>query len=184
MSRILIILFLLMGYESFGQSSDVILLKKRKKTISRYYVGKDINMVTTNGVSLNAYITHINNDTLFLKQFVVRQTPTMMGVFVLDTLTTYNYQYHYNQIKSIAKPIQGFDLSASAGTLMGGGAILTLAGGVVFLVDREKFSPALMGASVSLTAIGYVLSKSTSNNIMIGKKYSIEYLKIADNKKQ
>jgi hypothetical protein len=52
------------------------------------------------------------------------------------------------------------------------------------LVDREKFSPALMGASVSLMAIGYVLSKSTSNNIMIGKKYSIEYLKIADNKKQ
>lgn len=184
MSRILIILFLLMGYESFGQSSDVILLKKRKKTISRYYAGKDINMVTTNGVSLNAYITHINNDTLFLKQFVVRQTPTMMGVFVLDTLTTYNYQYHYNQIKSIAKPIQGFGLSASAGTLMGGGAILTLAGGVVFLVDREKFSLALMGASVSLTAIGYVLSKSISNNIVIGKKYSIEYLKIADNKKQ
>jgi len=102
----------------------------------------------------------------------------------LDTLTTYNYQYHYNQIKSIAKPIKGFDLSASAGTLMGGGAILTLAGGVVFLVDREKFSPALMGASVSLMAIGYVLSKSTSNNIVIGKKYSIEYLKIADNKKQ
>ena len=88
MGRILIILFLLIGNESFGQSSDVILLKKRKKTLIRYYAGSDITMITTNGVSLNAYITHINDDTLFLKQFVVRQTPTMMGVFVLDTLTT------------------------------------------------------------------------------------------------
>lgn len=184
MSRILIILFLLIGYESFGQSSDVILLKKRKKTLIRYYAGSDITMITTYGVSLNAYITHINDDTLFLKQFVVRQTPTMIGVFVLDTLTTYNYQYHYNQIKSIVKPSRGFDLSASAGSLLGGGAILTIAGGVVYLVDREKFSPALMGASVSLTAIGYVLSKANSNNITIGKKYSLEYLKIADNKKQ
>ena len=57
MSRILIILFLLMGYESFGQSSDVILFKKRKKTLIRYYSGTDIDMITTNGVSLNAYIT-------------------------------------------------------------------------------------------------------------------------------
>lgn len=184
MSRIFFILFLLIGYESFGQSSDVVLLKKRKKTISRYYAGTDIEMVTTTGVSLHAYITHINRDTLFLKQFVVRQTPTMMGVFVLDTITTYNYQYHYNQIKSINKPKHGFDLSASAGSLLGGGAILTLAGGVVFLVDREKFSPALMGASVSLTAIGYVLSKVNSNNMVIGKKYSLEYLKLADNIKR
>jgi hypothetical protein len=55
---------------------------------------------------------------------------------------------------------------------------------VVFLVDREKFSPALMGASVSLTAIGYVLSKVNSNNMVIGKKYSLEYLKLADNIKR
>ena len=65
MSRIFFILFLLIGYESFGQSSDVVLLKKRKKTISRYYAGTDIEMVTTTGVSLHAYITHINRDTLF-----------------------------------------------------------------------------------------------------------------------
>ena len=183
MSRILLILLLLPGYQSFGQSSDVILLKRNNKTINRYFSGTDIDLVTTTGVSLNAYITHINNDTLFLKQFVVRQTPTMLGVFILDTLTTYYYQYHYNQIKSIGKTGRRFDLSASAGSLLGGGALLTLAGGVVFLVDREKFSPALMTASVSLATIGYVMAKTSGNGMVIGKKYSLAYLKISDNKK-
>jgi hypothetical protein len=183
MNRILLILLLLMGYNSFSQSSDVILLKRKNKTVNRYFSGTDINMVTNTGVSINAYITHINNDTLFLKQFVVRQIPTMLGVFILDTLTTYYYQYHYNQIRAINKTSHRFDLSASAGSLLGGGAILTLAGGVVFLVDREKFSPALMGASVSLAAIGYVLAKASGSEMIIGKKYSLDYLKISDNKK-
>ena len=183
MSRILLILVLLVGYDSFGQSSDVILLKRNNKTVNRYFSGTDINMVTTTGVSINAYITHINNDTLFLKQFVVRQTPTMLGVFILDTLATYYYQYHYNQIRSINKTGRRFDLSASAGSLLGGGVLLTLAGGVVFLVDREKFSPALMGASVSLAAIGYVIAKTSASGMVIGKKYSLDYLKISDNKK-
>ena len=167
MSRILLILLLLPGYQSFGQSSDVILLKRNNKTINRYFSGTDIDLVTTTGVSLNAYITHINNDTLF----------------ILDTLTTYYYQYHYNQIKSIGKTGRRFDLSASAGSLLGGGALLTLAGGVVFLVDREKFSPALMAASVSLATIGYVMAKTSGNGMVIGKKYSLAYLKISDNKK-
>jgi hypothetical protein len=183
MNRIVLILFLLLGYNGFGQSSDVMLLKKHNKTINRYFSGTDIDLVTTTGVSLNAYITHINNDTLFLKQFVVRQTATMLGVFILDTLTTYYYQYHYNQIRSINKTGRRFDVSASAGSLLGGGLLLSLAGGVVFLVDREKFSPALMGASVSLAAVGYVLAKTSGKGMVIGKKYTLDYLRISDNKK-
>jgi hypothetical protein len=183
MNRILLILLLLVGLQAFSQTSDVLLLKKNNKTIERYFAGTNIDLTTINGVYISATITKIKNDSLFLKQFVIRQIPTQLGVYVLDTVATYYYQYHYNQIKAIGKTGSRFNLSGSAASLIGGGALLTLAGGVVFLIDREKFSPGLMIASVSLAAIGYVMAKTGGRGMVIGKKYSFVYLGISDNKK-
>src|SRR4051812_35016983 len=150
MNRILFILLVFSGHQVFCQSSDVILLKKNDKTIRRYFAGTEIELTTTTGAYVNGTITQIKNDSLFLKVFVVRQTPTQLGVYVLDTVTTYYYTYHYNQIKVIGKQRKGFDVSASAAALMGGGALLMVASGVVSLVDRNKFSPPLLIASASL----------------------------------
>ncbi len=184
MNRILLLLVLLLtGSQTFAQSSDVILLKRNKKTIKRYFAGTDINITTTTGAYINGNITKIKNDTLFLKQFVIRQMPTQLGVYVLDTIATYYYNYHYNQIKAIGKTGRRFNLSASAASLLGGGILLTVASGVVYLVDRKNFSPALLIASASLAAIGYVMAKTGGKGIIIGKKYSLVYLGIADNKK-
>src|SRR6187431_917933 len=101
MNRILFFLLFLTGYQSFAQSSDVLLLNKRKKTIKRYYAGTNIELTTTTGIHISAQVSKIKNDTLFLNQYVVRQTPTQLGVYVLDTITTYHYAYHYNQIQAI-----------------------------------------------------------------------------------
>ncbi len=183
MNRITLLVLLLIGNQTFAQSSDVILLKRNNKTIKRYFAGSDIDLTTTTGVYISATITKIKNDSLFLKQYVVRQTPTQLGVFVLDTVTTYYYKYHYNQVKAIGKTGRRFNLSASAASLLGGGALLTVAGGIVYLVDRKNFSPSLMIASASLATIGYVLAKTGGKGIIIGKKYSLVYLGISDNKK-
>ncbi|MEP7145049.1 MAG: hypothetical protein ABI707_19340 [Ferruginibacter sp.] len=183
MNRILLILFVLIGYQSPGQSSDVLLLKKHNKTVKRYFAGTDIDITTTTGAYINGSITKIKNDSLFLEVFVIRQTPTNLGVYVLDTVTTYYYKYHYNQIKAIGKTGKGFDLSASAASLMGGGALLMVASGVVFLADRNKFSPPLLIAAASLAGIGYLMAKTGGKGMMIGKKYSLVYLGISDNKK-
>jgi len=183
MNRFLFILLVFTGHQAFCQSSDVLLLKKHNKTIRRYFAGTEIELTTTTGAYINGTITQIKNDSLFLKVFVIRQTPTQLGVYVLDTLTTYYYTYHYNQIKAIGKSGKGFDVSASAATLMGGGALLMLASGVVYLVDREKFSPPLFIASASLFGIGFLMAKAGGKGMIIGKKYSLVYLSISDNNK-
>jgi len=182
MNRILFFLLFLTGYQSFAQSSDVLLLNKRKKTIKRYYAGTNIELTTTTGIHINAQVSKIKNDTLFLNQYVVRQTPTQLGVYILDTVTTYHYAYHYNQIQAIGKNSNKFNWSASGGALFGGGLLLVIANGVVFLVDQEKFSPALMIASAALATIGYVMVKSGGKGMVIGKKYSLVYMAISDNK--
>jgi hypothetical protein len=183
MNRILLILLFLIGYKTFGQASDVILLKRNNKTIKRYFAGTDIDLTTTTGAYINGNITKIKNDSLFLKVFVIRKTPTQLGVYVLDTVASYNYKYHYNQVKAIGKTNRGFSLSASAASLMGGGALLMVASGVVYLADREKFSLPLLIASASLATVGYVMAKTGGKGMIIGKKYSLVYLAISDNKK-
>jgi succinate dehydrogenase/fumarate reductase flavoprotein subunit len=183
MNRLLFILLLLLGNQTYSQSSDVVVLKKRNKTIKRYFAGMDIDITTNTGAYISANITQIKNDSLFLKQFVVQQMPTQLGVYVLDTITTYYYKYHYNQIHAIGKTGRRFDFSASAASLFGGGLLLTVAGGVVYLVDKEKFSPALMIASASLMTIGYVMARTGGKGMVIGKKYYLVYLGISDNKK-
>jgi hypothetical protein len=183
MNRILLFLLVLIGYQSFGQSSDVLLLKKNNKTIKRYFAGTDIEITTTTGAYINGNIIKIKNDSLFLEVFVIRQTPTQLGVYVLDTVATYYYKYHYNQIKAIGKTGKGFNMSASAASLMGGGALLMVASGIVFLADRNKFSPPLLIASASLAGIGFLMAKTGGKGMIIGKKYSLVYLGISDNKK-
>ncbi len=182
MNRLLILILILFASQSFAQQTDFILLKKRNKTIARYYAGMEIDFTTTTGAYVNAHIQGIKNDSLFLKEFVVKTFPTQLGVYVLDTVATYYYKYHYNQISSIGKSRKGFNLSASAASLMGGGALLTVASGIVYLADREKFSPALLITSASLAAVGFLMAKAGGKGMVIGKKYHLVYLGLSGNK--
>ena len=183
MMRWIFFLLFLSIATAHAQPSDFIILKKKNKTIRSYYAGTQIEFVTTTGAYRNAVITRIMNDSIFLQEFIVRHVPTTMGFYITDTAGSYRYVYHYNQIGSFGKQQKGFNVSGSGAALLGGGVLLTLANGVVFLVDRKKFSPALLIASASLAVVGYFLSKAGSKGIVIGKKnYRIEYIKVTDEK--
>ncbi|MEO6719939.1 MAG: hypothetical protein ABIN67_06210 [Ferruginibacter sp.] len=183
MKGLLLILSVAFTGQCFAQRSDVIMFKKRNKTIDRFYSGKEIAFTTINGAYVKANIEGIKSDTLFLKEYIVRTVPTRLGVYILDTMAVYNLKYHYNEIKTIGKESKGFNLSGSAASLMGGGSLLMLASGIVYLADREKFSPALLIASASLAGLGYLMAKTGGKGMEIGKKYHLVYLNLSDNKK-
>ena len=67
-----------------------------------------------------------------------------MGFYIVDTAGSFRYAYHYKQIGSIGKKQKGFNVSGSGAALLGGGVVITLASGVVYLVDRQKFSPGII----------------------------------------
>lgn len=167
---------------SFAQTSDFILFKKKGQTIKTYFAGSTIIFTSKTGANIEANILAIRNDSLFLRQYITRPVMTQLGVYILDT-SFYYYQYHYKDIAAIGKTGRRFDWGASGSALMGGGLLLTVASGVVYLADNKKFSPGLLAASVGLAGLGYLLSRSGGKGMEIGKKYSLEYIKIADNKK-
>ncbi len=165
---------------SFSQTADFIVLKKKGKTIKSFYAGTQIEFVTQRGGYKNALISKISNDTLYVQEFIIQNMVTQFGFYVLDTLGSYRYAYHFKEILSIGKPQKGFNLRGSGSALLGGGILLTLASGVVYIADRDKFSPELMGAAAGLGVVGYFLSKSGSKGIVIGKKnYRIEYINLS-----
>ncbi len=177
------IIFFFISQHLFCQSADFILFKKNHKTIGTYYAGNNIAFTNQQGAYIEALITQIKNDTLFLRQFIVQQVPTNLGVYVLDTIVSYRYQYHYNQIKAIGKSQRNFNVSGSAAVLMGGGILLTVASAVVYVADRNKFSPQLMIGAAALGGIGYLMAKLGGKGMIIGKKYSLVYVGVSNNKK-
>ncbi len=172
----LLTFFFFIPFFSNAQLTDFLLLKKKNQTVATYFTGSPINITTTTGAFINAEITAIKNDSVFLKQYIVRQVPTTLGVYILDTVTSYRYQYHYNQIAAIAKTGRHFDWAGSGAVLLGGGTLLVLGSVIVYLADNKNFSPKLMIGAASLAAIGYLLTRLKDRGMVIGKKYSLVYV--------
>ncbi len=168
----------LFPFFGIAQSADFIVVKKKGKTIRSYYSGTSIIMKTKNGAFRNAVISGIRNDSIFLREYVIRQIPTTIGTTIMDTAGSFRYAYHYNDIAMLdPSNKRGFNIKGSGAALTGGGMLLVLASGVVYLADRDNFSPALLGASAGLAGLGLLMSNSGSKGIIPGKKgITIEYI--------
>ena len=179
-------ILLFVSTTSFSQSADFIQLKKNNKTITTFYSGMNIAFTAESGAYIDALINGIKNDTLYLQQFIIRYLPTNIGTYIVDTAGSYHYKYHYNQIIGIGqKEKANFNVKGSGAALFGGGILLTLASGVVYVADREKFSAPLLLASVGLGTLGYFMAKGkkSSRGMMIGKKYKLVYMNMSNIKK-
>lgn len=164
-----------------AQNADFIYVKKNGKTIQTIFAGRNIEFTTTSGAYLNAFINGIKNDTLYMQEFLVQQLPTTFGTFILDTLGSYRYKFHYNQIAIIGKKKKrGFNVSGSGASLFGGGVLLTAASGVIFLADRKSFSAPLLIAAAGLGGFGYFLMKMSNRPMYIGKKYTLQYMNMGN----
>jgi len=177
--RWLLLSLILIVFHANGQPSDFIVLKKHNKTLKSFYAGTDIEFVTYSGAYRNARIEKITNDSLFLREFLVQRIPTQLGFLITDTVGSFRYAYPYTQIARMGKKQKGFSLNASGASLIGGGIVLTVASGVVYLVDRAKFSPQLLLGGIGLGALGYLFTRIGAKGIVIGKHgYRIEYVNL------
>jgi hypothetical protein len=180
--KLLLPILLFVSVTSFSQSADFIQLKKNNKTITTFYSGMNISFTAQSGANITALINGIQNDTLYLQEFVIQYLPTTFGTYIIDTAGSYRYKYHYNQIAAIGKKEKtNFNTKGSGAALFGGGALLTLASGVVYIADRKKFSLPLLLTSVGLGTLGYFLAKGSKGGAMvIGKKYKLVYMNMSN----
>jgi hypothetical protein len=94
---------LFISTSSIAQTADFIILKKHNKTVATFYSGTNIAFTSESGSFFNAYINSIQNDTLYLQEFIVRYLPTTIGTYIVDTAGSYRYKFHYKQISAIGR---------------------------------------------------------------------------------
>lgn len=177
-------LLLLFQLSSFSQSSDMISLRKNNKVVQTFFKGQNIVFTTKNGAGRDALITDIKNDSIYLQEFLIMRRPTTYGGYILDTAGSFRYAYSYQDMYAFPpKEKMGFNLGSSGASLLGGGVLLSFVSGVVYLVDRNNFSPNLLIASVSAAALGFILSRRTGQPILVGKKkYNLQYINLQKDK--
>ena len=167
---------------SIAQPSDILILKKNNRTIQTFFPGNEISF-TTPLRYYYATIQSIRHDSLFLVQYDVRQVPTNLGVYILDTIGVYPFAVNYKEITGFGKNNKNkFNWSGSGGALLGGGILLTTVGLGTWLFTKPNTryyaSPYLVGGAALLGGIGYLLAKSGSKGMMLGKKYTLEYISV------
>lgn len=166
-----------------GQSAvdDVLLLKKGKNTIAKYFAGGNISFFTRERKPVVASIDSIRRDSLFLKQYNIRMLPTGYGTFTKDTAGSYLLAYSLLDVAGFPAIKQRGRNIITDGTVLKWGA----AGFIVLnLVNATRENdppfgkdnrPALLSA-VGTYVLGWGLGKLWTNHYTIGRKYRLEVL--------
>ncbi len=172
----------MLGTISCEAQSDILILKKNLRTIKTFFPGTEISMSTTDGY-YSGRVTSISRDSVFIIQYDIRQIPSNLGVYFLDTVAKYRYGINYKQIIAFDKQYnKKFNWAGSGGALFGGGILLTTVGlGTwIFAKPNTKYyaSPYLIVGAAVLAGFGYLLVKSQGKGLPLGKKYSLEYIHV------
>ncbi len=163
---------------SFGQQNDFLSFRKKDRTISTYFKGMPIAFIHTSGSQVHGIIEKVYNDTLYIKQYDIRMSPTYWGTRVRDTISHYDLKFHYREIAAIPKPPKAFEFVRNGTLLMVGG------GGYAFLhtfnglVQKRKIYPSTLAVSGGVAALGFTMHNLRKYYYPIGKKYRIEYIKM------
>ena len=182
--KLIIFILLFISINSSAQQADFIILKKKNSRINTYFAGHQIAFTAVSGNYVDALINGISNDTLYLQEFIVQRLPTVFGTYILDTVGSHHFKYHYHQIAAIGKTEKkNFNIHGSGAALFGGGIMITIGSGIVYLFDRKKFSAPLLIAAAGLGTAGYFMSKGGRKGMIIGRKYKLEYMDMSDKKK-
>jgi hypothetical protein len=151
-----------------SQSSDLLILKKKNKTLQTFFPGNEI-IFNTPFRYYDGFITSIKNDSLYLIQYDIRQIPTNLGIYMLDTVGRYHFAINYKEIISLGKDRgKKFDWSGSGGALLGGGTLLTIVGLGTWIFTKPNTqyyaSPYLVGGAALLAGVGIFLQNLTGSN--------------------
>ena len=173
----------------FSQASDFIVVRKHDRTVKSYFPGLPITLETESNSWVSGWITAIRNDSVFVKEYDVRQVPTTWGVMVLDTAGSYIVGVHYKEIKRIEFDERGqaFGYVKNGAIFMIGGlgyALLNVVNGQYLhesITDSKNMRS--LGIALGVAGAGFVLNRIEHHKNRRWK-YVVEYIRMNDVKKQ
>ena len=126
MNRCIIVFIAACIYSASFAQSDFIQLKKRDKVIGSWFKGNYITLQLNNEQWINALIYKIQDDSLYLRPYIVQTYANRLGLPFLDTTYYGLMPLHMSGIKAFPKDDESFSYIKN-GTLFyiaGGGYLL------------------------------------------------------------
>jgi hypothetical protein len=81
----------------------VIVLKRHQKTIQRYFPGRTITFINTEGQRISGAVTGGAKDSIYIRFYDVRQGISQWGLPALDTLRDVPLGYSFAAIKTVIR---------------------------------------------------------------------------------
>lgn len=182
MNRCAIALLTLLICTSCFSQTDFIQLKKHNKVIQTWFKDNYIKVQLKNGQWIDAVIHKIQDDSLYLRPYVVQTYINRLGLNYLDTTYYGLMPIHFNDIKAFPKDDEGF-------AYIKNGALFKIAGGgyaLLNIINTLSSNEPPFGSdnlpklaiAAGVFAVGVVLGHTHKDEYIIGKKYHIEYVTV------
>lgn len=180
MNRCILVIVTAFVITSTFAQSDFIQLKKHNKVLQTWYKDNYIYLQLQNGQWLNALIYKIQDDSLYLRPYIVTTYYNRLGLPFLDTTYYGLMPLHFKDIKAFPKEDESFSYVKN-------GAIFKIAGGGYALLNiintLSSNEPPFgsdnlpkLAVAAGVFAVGQVLSMTHKKDYIIGKKYHVEYI--------
>jgi hypothetical protein len=166
-----------------AQSNDFILLKKKGKTVRRLFAGQYITAAIEGNGPYDLLIRNVYNDSVRFMGYALAQNATGYGGFYIDTVERYYITKPYRSFTAFYNDKnKKFNFASSSGTLMAAGFLGLLMTGVNAAYLKQPVftggTPWFAAGSAALIGVGYLLFKTSTKPIKIGKKYQLVYVKV------
>ncbi|MBC7903118.1 MAG: hypothetical protein H7Y27_06830 [Gemmatimonadaceae bacterium] len=154
-----------------------------------YFPGVPISLQSVDNRFTEGLITDIRNDSIFVRQYDIRQVPSPWAMYTIDTVGSFIVGLHYKDIKQVF-----FKQRKKAFSYITDGTLLMVGGvgyGVLNVVNGKYLKEPILkgdnGKSLAIAAgvagTGFLLNRLTHGGKPY-KKYRIEYVKMRDVKDQ
>jgi hypothetical protein len=180
MKAITLLVLLFISLETFSQSADYVVLKKKGITIKRYRQGEAINFYAVDGTFIEGYISKFKHDSIFMR---LGHTGIMAAEFgtKLDTMFFGDYQIHVKDVKLI--PNKNISAASIGNFLfkMGLLAGCIVAGNNINVEQKWKnliqYS-SLIGINI-LVAEATLFKRKRVSGYQMGRKYQLEFISLS-----
>ena len=179
------ILFFAVSATAFSQASDFITVNKRNnRTVKTFFPGLPISFETYDKRQASGLITAIRNDSIFIKEYDVRQVLNQWGIPVLDTLGQYLNGFHYKEIAKVDVSDRMRLQEVTPGRIL----IIGGTGYALLNVINGAYLHQSITSSKNLTSLG-IAAGAVGTGVLINylsrhsKKYHVEYIHMNDVKK-
>lgn len=180
-SIILFLIFFCVHLQSKAQPSDFLSLHNKKGlTVKTFLPGSSIVFGDVSGQTTSGIIKKMMHDSLFVEQYDLRRAYDRWGFSVIDTVTRYTLKFHYKDIKWILKPSRSFGFIRNGSIFMIGGTAYTFLHLFNSINKKEPINGITIVTSTSIAAFGWILHKLYKPHYIVGKKYSLTYIKMIE----